>query len=77
MVIFKGPSHEVSKCKNCTLEEVAILNIIKDNPFVTQKELAAAIGKSERTVKSRTVELQQKGMLSRENSKRNGKWIIK
>ena len=67
---------EVSKCKNCTLEETAIINIIKDNPSITQKELASAIGKSERTIKTRTVEMQQKGLIQRENGKRNGKWII-
>ena len=41
------------KCKNCTLEEVAVLRIMHANPSVTQKEIAAAIGKSERTVKSK------------------------
>lgn len=65
-----------SKCKNCTFEEIAILNEIKNNPSITQKELALKIGKSERTIKTRTVELQQKGYLKRENGKRNGKWKV-
>lgn len=64
------------KCKNCTLEELAILRAIAANPAITQKELAAAIGKSERTIKSRTVELQEKGWLRRENGKRNGRWEL-
>lgn len=34
------------------------------------------IGKSERTVKTRTVELQEKGYLRRENGKRNGRWEV-
>lgn len=34
------------------------------------------IGKSERTVKRRTVEMQEKGLICRENGKRNGKWNI-
>ena len=38
------------KCKNCTLEEVAVLRIMHVNPTATQKEIATAIGKSERTV---------------------------
>lgn len=65
-----------SKCKNCTLEEVAILKIISANPTVTQKELADQLGKSERTVKTRTVELQEKGYIRRNNGKRNGEWEI-
>ncbi len=67
---------EVSKCKNCTLEELAILREISNNPLITQKALADAIGKSERTVKSRTVELQEKGLLRRKNGKRNGQWEV-
>jgi len=65
-----------SKCNNCTLEELAIINELKKNPYITQKELAKAIGKSERTIKTRTVEMQEKGLISRENGKRNGKWIV-
>ena len=72
----QSATEDNSKCKNCTLDEAAILNIIKGNPSITQKELAAAIGKSERTVKTRTVEMQQKGLIRRENGKRNGRWVI-
>ena len=65
-----------SKCKICTLEELAIIQELKRNPAITQRELASAIGKSERTVKTRTVEMQEKGLIFRENGKRNGKWKI-
>lgn len=64
------------KRKNCTLEESVLLHAIAKNPFVTQKELANMIGKSERTVKTRTVELQKKGYLRRKNGKRNGQWEV-
>lgn len=67
---------EVSKCKNCTLEKLAILKEISNNHSITQKALADAIGRSERTVKSRTVELQEKGLLRRKNGKRNGQWEV-
>ncbi len=73
---FQSATEDISKCNNCTLDEVAILNIIKDNPSITQKGLATAIGKSERTVKTRTVEMQKKGLIQRENGKRNGRWRI-
>ena len=34
------------------------------------------IGKSERTIKTRTVEMQDKGLIRRENGKRNGRWEV-
>ena len=65
-----------SKCKICTFEELAIIQELKKNPAITQRELASAIGRSERTVKTRTVEMQEKGLIIRENGKRNGKWKV-
>lgn len=72
----KTEENRLSKCKNCTLEEMALLRIVQNNPFVTQKEMAAQMGKSERTVKTITVHLQEKGVLHRRNGKRNGYWEI-
>ncbi len=65
-----------SKCKNCTLEEVAVLRVIQQNPSATQKFIAQEIGKSERTVKSITARLVEQGILKRVNGKRNGYWEI-
>ena len=64
------------KCKNCTLEEVAVLRILQDNPAATQKTIAAKIGKSERTVKTITANLSQQGIIVRRNGKRHGYWEI-
>lgn len=72
----QSATNTVLKCKNCTLEELALLRALAENPFATQKKLAGMIGKSERTVKTRTVELQKKGYLRRENGKRNGRWEV-
>lgn len=66
----------LSKCKNCTLEELAVLRILQQTPSATQKQIAVAIGKSERTVKTLTVNLTKKGIISRRNGKRNGYWEI-
>ena len=71
-----GEKELPSKCKNCTLEEVAVLRIVQQNPSVTQKQIAAQIGKSERTVKTITVNLSQKGIMVRRNGKRDGYWEI-
>ncbi len=67
---------DVSKCQNVTLEELAILRELKKKPDITQKELSDLIGISERTIKRRTVALQEKDVLKRENGKRNGKWEV-
>ena len=76
----QSANSEISKCKNCTLdctlEELAVLRTIAANPSITQKALAAAIGKSERTIKTHTVALQEKGYLRRANGKRNGHWEV-
>lgn len=61
---------------NCTLEETSVLRCIEINPKMTQKEIAATIGKSERTVKTITSSLVEKGILIRRNGKRNGWWEI-
>ena len=34
----------ILKCKNCTLEEQAIINLIKENPFINQNEIARILG---------------------------------
>ena len=69
-----------SKCQNGTLElsleELAIISVLNNNPAVTQKQLSELTGKSERTIKRRTVEMQEKGLIIRENGKRNGKWKV-
>lgn len=64
------------KCKNCTLEELAVLRTMQQNPSVTQKQIAALIGKSERTVKTLTIHMTEKGIIIRRNGKRNGYWEI-
>ena len=64
------------KCKNCTLEEISILNILLKEPSATQKYIASEIGKSERTVKTITARLQEQGFLKRVNGKRYGYWEI-
>lgn len=43
---------------------------------ITQPQLATLTGKSERTIKRRIADLREKGIIQRENGKRNGKWVI-
>jgi predicted transcriptional regulator len=60
----------------CTLEERFVLEFLKNNSNATQKDIAAHIRKSERTVKTITSNLQQKNLLERRNGKRNGYWAV-
>ena len=64
------------KCNSCTLEEQAIINLIKENPNIKQEEIARTIGKSLRTVKTRMNDMQEKGLITRKNGKKNGEWEI-
>jgi DNA-binding MarR family transcriptional regulator len=69
-----------TKCHNgtmkMTLEEMAIIKVLQKEPSATQKRIAELTGKSERTIKRRTVEMQEKGLIRRENGKRNGRWGV-
>lgn len=75
------------KCQNDTfgkengtlelsLEDLSIIKALKENSQITQKDLAVKVRKSERSIKRKTVLLQEKGFIKRENGKRNGKWIV-
>lgn len=43
----------------------AIINILKVNPTTTQEESAKQINKSPRTVKTRMMEMQEKGLMKK------------
>lgn len=72
---------EVSNGKICLkelpFEEKAILEVVIENPEITQKEIANRIGKSERTVRNKITNLKGKGILERVNGKKNGKWEVR
>ena len=69
-------SNKDLKNKDYTLEEQAILNLIKENSFIKQEEIAQIIGKSIRTVKTKMTEMQEKGIITRKNGKKTGEWQI-
>lgn len=78
---FQSATNLIPKGKictlNCTLEELAVIRCVENNPKITQKTIATEIGRSERTVKNIMSALQKKGYLERENGRRNGCWKIK
>lgn len=76
-VDYKDNIEEINSNSNSlSLEEQAILNIIKSNPSIKQEEIATLINKSLRTVKNYMSEMQEKGLIERKNGKRDGEWII-
>ena len=64
------------KSNNCTLEETKLLALLSEKPSMTQKELSDALGISVRTVKTRTVDLQERGLLARQGGRRHGAWEV-
>ena len=60
---IQSANDSVPKCQNGTLkislEELAIINTLKNNPALTQKKISELVGKSERTIKRCTVEMQE------------------
>ena len=61
---------------NCTLEELAILELVAKNPTIKQQELVKATGKSIATIKRLMKSLQDKNYIRRESGKRYGKWEV-
>lgn len=62
---------------DCSLEDLAVLERIAQNPTIKQQELVSATGKSIATVKRITKSLQDKNYIRRENGKRYGKWEVR
>lgn len=63
---------------NDTLSEndTKILNLIRENPSITQAELKEKLQVSIVTVKRLMADLQKRGLIERQGSSRKGKWII-
>ena len=73
----KNMNMDYSQVKKYTLEQQAIINILKNDPSTTQEKIAIEINKSLRTVKTLMADLRKKGLVEREKGKKNGTWIIK
>ena len=71
---------KVSKCQfdtlDCTLEELAVLELVAKNLAIKQQEIAEQTGKSIATIKRIMKSLQDKNYIRRESGKRYGKWEV-
>ena len=61
---------------DCTLEVLAVLELVANNPTIKQQELVEATGKSIATIKRIMKSLQDKNYIRRESGKRYGKWEV-
>ena len=77
---FQSISPKVPKYQfdtlDCTLEELAVLELVAKNPIIKQQELVEATGKSIATIKRIMKSLQDKNYIRRESGKRYGKWEV-
>ena len=77
MLIKESSEQDVQSANTSNENIIAVLNFLREQPKATQKEIAVHIGKSERTVKTITVNLTEKGIIERKNGKRNVFWEVK
>ncbi len=77
---FQSVSDKVPKSQfdtlECTLEELAVLELLSKNPLIKQRELVTETGKSLSTVKRIMESLQKKEYIRRVDGKRYGKWEV-
>lgn len=59
-----------------TVNQQKIIDVIKENPFVTQDELAQIIGLSRKSIIQNMKKLQGNGLLKRVGADKNGHWEI-
>ncbi len=70
--------HDTKHDTNDTISEndTKVLNLIRENPSITQAELREKLQVSIVTVKRLRADLQKRGLIERQGSSRKGKWII-
>ena len=71
----KAPKYQFDTL-DCSLEELAVLELVAATPTMKQQELASATGKSIATIKRIMKSLQDKQYIRRESGKRYGKWEV-
>ncbi len=63
--------------QNLNKTQIKILQLIRKNPEITQKEMAEKIGLSKSAIKKNISILQDKEIILRKGARKKGKWIIK
>lgn len=72
----KDWSHTDDTNDTISENDTKVLNLIRENPSITQAELKEKLQVSIVTVKRLMADLQKRGLIERQGSSRKGKWII-
>lgn len=72
--LSKKDNEKITKLNNT---QTQIINLIRDNPSITQKEMSEIIGMALPTIRKNVQILKNKGILIREGATKKGIWIIK
>lgn len=59
-----------------TVNQQKIIDIVKENPFVTQAELAERLNLTRKTIVSNMKKLQINGLIRRIGADKNGHWEV-
>ena len=62
--------------KKVTVNQQKILNLIKENPFITQEELSKNIGIARKSIISNMKKLQENGLIKSVGADKNGYWQV-
>ena len=63
--------------KELTDRQRVILGLIKENPSLSASEMSQKTGMVTRTIQRDLASLHEKGILTREGGRKDGKWVIK
>ncbi len=73
----KGAEKEPKRSQKGAERKNAIIEILAENPRMTQTTLMDILNLSRKQIQKEIKELQEQGVLVREGSNRSGKWIVK
>ena len=62
--------------KELSERQALIISFIKDNDLITIQQMTQKAKVSEKTIKRELATLQEKGILTREGGRKEGKWVI-
>lgn len=69
------PTHKMSETK-LTERQQKILNLIKESPTITGKQMSETLLVSQRTIERDLSALQKNGVLKREGKDNDGVWVV-
>lgn len=74
--IIKTEKVTVKVTAKVTVNQKKIIDAIKANPFITQEELAQAVGITRKSIITNMKKLQQNGIIKRIGADKNGHWQV-